>query len=144
MFLMSDEDNFWLIGMGVPKRDDRPLKGMTDPKKDDRSQKGWPTPKRDDQPQKGLPTPKGMTNPWADKSANPRSWRLVPLGFPWGLRGAHSRILIWKLLAHCNQRPYHAIISLIYGKVISSILGPFSLQGNSPISRDSGQLSTTI
>ena len=32
---MSDEDNFWLIGMGLPKRVDRPLKGMTDPKRDD-------------------------------------------------------------------------------------------------------------
>ena len=120
------------------------LKGMTNPERDDWSQKGWPTPKRDDQPQKGLPTPKGMTDLWANESGNPRSWQLVPLGFPWGLRGAHSRILTWKLLAHCNQRPYHAIISLIYGNVIWSILGPFSLQGNFPVSRDSGQLSTTI
>ena len=43
-----DEDNFLLISMVVPKRDDRP-------------QKGWPT------------TPKGMANPWADWLGNPQS-----------------------------------------------------------------------
>ena len=55
----------------------------------------------------------------------------VSMGLTWG----HSSILAWKLLAHHDQRPYHAIKSLIYVKVIPSILGAFSLQGNSLISR---------
>ena len=41
----TDEDNFWLISMGMPKRDDRPPKGMIDPKRDDQPRKGWLTPK---------------------------------------------------------------------------------------------------
>ena len=114
MNVISDEDNFWLIGIGC-----------------------WTS----------LTILKGWLTPWADGSgkwSSPQSRRPITLGFSWDLRRVHSYILTWKLLAHHNQRPYHAIRSPIYGKVIPNILGFFSLQGNFPVSKDSGQLSTTI
>ena len=74
--------------------------------------------------QASLTTAKRMTDPWADGSGHPRSRQPIPLGFPWGLHGAHSHILTWTLLAHHDQIPYHAIKSLVYVKVIPIILDP--------------------
>ena len=125
-------DDSWSRGQLMRIIFDRPQKGWLTPKRDDWPQKGWPISKGMTDPKKWWPTLKGTTNLWADESGNPWSWRPIPLAFPWGLYGAHSRILAWKLLAHHDQRPYHAIRSLIYGIVIPSILGLFSLQGRSP------------
>ena len=117
--LLIDEDNF----QPTLERDDQLSKGVI--KKGRPTLRGTIDPKRDDQPmgQRIKQSPILTTH---------------PLGFPWGLRGVHSHILTWKLLAHHDQRPNHAIRSLIYGKVIPSISEPFSLQGNSPRAKGFG------